>query len=119
MNGSLTESSTSFKHYGVKQFNLTLNGSSCDGFPLNTFDGAPSVVYQKFLKDTNRMDINICSRMINMLEFKHNWIYSHQFKAEKTNQGWVGINLTLDEAWTTNHSMGMSYHFFTFINNLI
>ena len=45
--------------------------------------------------------------MISMLEFKNSkWIYSHKFDAEITNEGWIGINMTLSTPFTKNHTLG-------------
>ena len=38
LNGDAEHSSTSFKSYGVKEFNITVNGNSVNGFPNQTKD---------------------------------------------------------------------------------
>ena len=35
-------------------------------------------------------------------EFEYNFIWSHKFEGESTGQGWIGLDLKLEEAYTEN-----------------
>ena len=106
--GRFDLSSTCFQRHGVKQFSLTLNGVNCHGFPIDTPDKSPVQAYHKFLNATERFAMISCSRMLKMIEFTNaNFLWSHKFEAERSNEGWLGINLQLDDAWTKNYVMGM------------
>ena len=116
MTGTVTKSSTAFKRYGVREFDLTLNGYSCSGFPLINENDSPLNAYQKFLQTTNRSFQNSCAEQIlpaDFQEFHH--IYSHKFQGEQTETGWLGINLQLGDAFTENYTLGYFIFIFCFI----
>jgi len=98
-------SATSFDWNDVQEFNITLNGNSVNGYPMNINHGSPVYPYQKFMDVTNRYMNPICGEGLRLSQFKHNWIYAHRFEAEASSQGWIGINMKLRSALTTNHTL--------------
>ena len=108
LNGDAKLSSTAFKPHGVIEFDLTLNGYSCNGFPITSENGSPTNCYEKFLETTGRKYNTTISEMINPWDFKQfHYIYSHKFEGETTDNGWLGVNLKLATALTDNYVLGM------------
>ena len=107
LNGDCSLSSTSFKRHGVNEFDLTLNGYSCNGFPLTSDHGSPMNCYEKFLETTGRKYQNSLGKLISPWDFKtFHYLYSHKFEAESTESGWIGINMKLDGPLTENYVLG-------------
>jgi len=105
--GDYTKCSTAFKRHGVSEFDLTLNGYSCHGFPLMSVNQSPVQVYDKFLKATNRSFRNSCSKQISPSDFSNfAYLYAHKFEGESTESGWLGINLKLENAFDKNYVLG-------------
>lgn len=105
--GSFKLSSTRFQRHGVKEFNLTLNGFSCNDYPIICTNGSALPVYKKWLQSTNRFFNNTCGGQITPMDFKRfHYVYSHKFEGEQTEQGWLGIDLKLETAYTSNYTMG-------------
>lgn len=108
LSGNMVKSSCAFKPHGVKEFDLTLNGYSCLGFPLVNINDSPLNVYDTFLRTTNRQFKNNCADQILPSDFQlFHYIYSHKFEGEPTETGWIGINLTLKEAYAKNYTLGL------------
>jgi len=107
LNGNMDKSSTAFKRNGIKEFDLTLNGYSCLGFPLVNTNDSPINAYTKFLQTTNRNFQNTCPEQISPSDFQQfHFLYSHKFEGEPTETGWIGINLKLNEAYAENYTLG-------------
>ena len=107
LNGSMNTSSTAFSQHGVEEFDLTLNGYSCLGFPLKSLGRCPVQVYDKFLDTTNRKFQIQCAEQLKPTDFRNfHFLYSHRFEGENTETGWIGINLKLKEAYSTNKTLG-------------
>lgn len=107
LNGDYNKSSTAFKRYGVKKFDLTLDGYSVNGFPVSSDDESPINVYDKFLETTNRKFDNSCAEQILIGNFQmFQYIYSHKFLGETTETGWLGVNIKLEESFKKNHTLG-------------
>jgi len=107
LNGDMEKSSTAFKRHGVKEFDLTLNGYSCLGFPLINANDSPIYAYNKFLQTTNRNFQNTCAEQVLPSAFQQfNYLYSHKFEGEPTETGWIGINLKLEKAYEANFTLG-------------
>lgn len=112
LNGDYTKSSTSFKRHGVSEFDLTLNGFSCHGFPVTSENGSALQAYDKFLSTTNRKFQNVCSKQMSPSDFQNfNYIYAHKFEGESSETGWIGINLKLETAYNANYVLGMKGDF--------
>ena len=111
LSGDFLLSSTRFERHGIKEFDLSLNGYSCNGFPLTVANGSSIGVYNKWLQSTNRFFKNQCGTQISPLDFKRfHYIYSHKFDGEQTEQGWLGINLMLENAYTENYTLGKNFY---------
>lgn len=107
LNGDFKKSSTSFKRHGVTEFDLTLNGYSCHGFPIMSQNDSPIQVYDKFIKTTNRSFDNTCPKQIAPSDFKSfSYLYAHKFEGESTETGWVGVNIKLESAYNENYVLG-------------
>ena len=107
LNGDYTKSLTNFRRHEVNEFDLTLDGYSVNDFPIASEDESPINVYDKFLKTTNRKFNNTCGEQINPGNFtQFHYLYSHKFCGESSETGWLGINLKLDEPFTSNFTLG-------------
>ena len=97
LNGDNKNSSTGFRHCNVTEMNISFNGNSVNGYPMNI--SKKSVIYplQKFLDVTGLLYNQNCGKTLTGPEFEYNFLWSHKFEAEMTNEGWVGVNLTFDE----------------------
>lgn len=114
LNGNVKKSSTAFKRHGVTEFDLTLDGYSVQGFPLSSEDESPIMVYDKFLKTTNRKFVNTCAEQISAGDFQQfHYLYAHKFVGETSETGWLGINLKLEQAYEENYTMGIFFIFKT------
>ena len=105
LNGDQDHSSTSFKSYGVKEFNLTLNGNSVNGYPLIVKNECSTLPMHKFFDSTNRLHNIYAGESITQSDFKVNWLWSHKFECENASQGWLGITLKLETALTVPMSL--------------
>ncbi len=107
LNGSLKKSSTCFKRHLVKEFDLTLNGYSCNGFPLVHLDNSPLFAYQKFLDTTGRKFMNTLGGQLKPVDFRdYHFLYSHKFTGEPVETGWLGVNLKLESGYASNFTLG-------------
>ena len=105
LDGNVKLSATSFKRYGVTEFNITLNGNSVNGYPLNTGYGSGVFPLQKFIDATNRYMNPICADSFRLLHFTHNWIYAHKFEAEISEEGWLGIDIKLSQPYSSSNTL--------------
>ena len=116
LNGSFQESSTRFQRHGVCEFDLTLDGYSVNGFPITSEDQSALMVYEKFLRTTNRKFNNACSKMVEFPDFREfHYIYGHKFSGESSEQGWIGINIKLEQEYTSNYTLGIYLLFLVII----
>ena len=103
--GDLERSSTGFMLNNVTEFNFSLNGSSCNGFPLVMRNKGSVVPLQQFHDVTGRL-MNVESGSgFTLNKFETNFIWSHRFEAEKTAQGWIGIDFKLSELLDFNATL--------------
>lgn len=103
LNGDMEQSSTAFDHHNVTEFNITLNGNSVNGFPMEV--KSPVLPYYQFMDVTSRYMNPACGDGLKMSQFMHSWIYAHKFEAEVSSQGWLGINLKLSTAFSKPHTL--------------
>ena len=107
LEGDFALSSTQFERNGVKEFDLSLNGYSCNGFPIINNNGSALSVYNKWLQSTNRYFNNKCGKQVSPMDFKRfHFLYSHKFEGEPTDQGWIGMDLKLDKPFADNYTLG-------------
>ena len=75
--GSSKHSSTRFNRNHLTKANLYINGIEATGFPVSMDEHNVVQPFTKFLENTNQMTNALCSRTLNMAEFKHcNFILS-------------------------------------------
>ena len=107
LSGDYADSSTHFQRNSVTEMNITLNGNSVNGYPMSCRNGSPVNVLQKFIQTTGH-HYNIKSPgTFDLAEFMQSWIWSHKFEAEICDQGWLGVNFTLQKPFTENMVMIM------------
>ena len=104
LNGDFYLSSTGFHDCNVMSINITLNGKTVNGYPIENINGSPVMALQKFYDSTNRY-MNITANGLTFAIFQSNWVYSHRFEAEQTSQGWLGIHLELSKIFTTSYTL--------------
>ena len=104
LNGDLSTSSSGFHESNVLSINITLNGKTVNGYPIENHEKSPIMALQKFYDATNRY-MNMTANGLTFSIFKSNWLYAHRFEAEPTSQGWIGIHLELSEAYTTSFTL--------------
>ena len=85
--------------------NITLNGNSVNGYPIEVHNSSPIFPMQKFIDSTKRINNIASGSFLSQNEFKFNWIWAHHFEAEESAQGWSGINFKLEEAY--NEAMSL------------
>ena len=101
-NGQIDTCSTEFTQHDVIRFNLTVDGQSVNGYPLEIGNHTRVLPLAKFLDTTSRL-LNINSGKTLCVEtFKHNFLWSHKFEVEKSSSGWIGIDMKLEKAFTKN-----------------
>ena len=105
LSGDAEHSSTMFKLNNVDQMDFTLNGTSVHGFPLTIKYSSPVQPLQKFLDTTDRYYNVIGGESLSLFDFDYNWIWSHKFEAEVSDQGWVGVNMKLKTPFSTSMSL--------------
>ena len=105
LDGDSSSSSTRFENYGVTDMNISLNGTSVNGFPLSCKYGSPVIPLQKFLEATNRHYNIQAGGGFDCTQFAENWVWSHKFESETSSQGWLSINFTVKKAFTENMVM--------------
>ena len=107
LNGSMEKPSTCFKRHSVKEFDLTLNGYSCNGFPLVHLDDSPLFAYHKFMETTGRKFNNTLGGQLKPIDFRdYHFLYAHKFTGEPVETGWIGVNLKLQTGYTSNYTLG-------------
>ena len=102
MVGDINSCSTEFLQHGVVRFNLTIDGQSVNGYPIEVSNPSRVVPLSKFLDTTSRL-LNVdTAKTMSVPTFKHNYLWSHKFEVEKSSSGWIGIDLKVDTAYTQN-----------------
>ena len=104
-NGKVDECSTEFTQQGVTRFNLTVDGQSVNGYPMEIANHTRVFPLVKFLDTTSRL-LNInTGKTLSVETFKHNFLWSHKFEVEKSSSGWIGIDIKLDEPFTEHMNL--------------
>jgi len=107
LNGNLEYSPMNFQNYGVKELNLTLNGNPCHSFPMLINNGYPIWPYIKFIDVLGRLHNTQAANQMDMESFSTNLIYAHKFEGEDTSQGWLGITISLKDAFDSPYTLIM------------
>jgi len=105
LSGGSTISSTEFKCHNVIEFNISLNGNSVNGYPICNKNGSMVFPYYKFMDATSRYMNPDTGEGLKIGQFTYNWVYAHRFEGEASDQGWLGINIKLSEAFDETHSL--------------
>ena len=105
LSGSADTSSTHFKLNNVDTMDFTLNGNSVHGFPLTVKNESPVQPLQKFLDATDRYYNVVCGETLTLIDFDYNWLWSHKFESEVSDQGWVGVNMKLKNPFVASMSL--------------
>ena len=105
LNGDMAQSATGFQHHDVTNVNITLNGNSVNGYPLDIKNKSCVAPLRLFNDVTNRLMNPLTGDCLDISLFKSNWIYSHKFEAEATSQGWLGIHLKLTSALSSPYTL--------------
>ena len=105
LSGKIEESSTGFKCHGVKQFNLTLDGSSVNGFPISIETESPVFPLVKFNETTNKTSNISTGGGFTQVEFSYNFLWSHHFESETTSSGWLDIEVDLNNPLTKPYTL--------------
>ena len=105
LSGDYDRSSTLFYNHNVSELNFTLNGNSVNGYPLEAKNSSPVYAMQKFFDVTGRMYNIHSGESLSCTKFGYNFIWSHKFEAEATNQGWLGVEMKLSEGYAEDNPM--------------
>ena len=105
LNGSHARASTRFSSHDIEYMNISLNGNSVNGYPMQIKHNLPAQSIQKFFACTDRTCNINAGKMMDPNEFMFNWIWSHKFEAEDAAVGWIGADFKLKQAY--NESMSM------------
>ena len=107
VNGSLDLSSGNFENNGVKEVNLTLNGNSCNGFPMRIQNNVAIWPYQKYLATLGRLMDQTAASQTRLSDFQNSVIYAHKFEGEDATQGWLGVTLSLEQGLISQYTLIM------------
>lgn len=105
LNGSLMSGSLNLENAGVKEVNLTLNGNSCNGFPLRIQNNVPLWPYHKFFSTLGRLMDNSAAAQMRLSTFENMVIYAHKFEGEDATQGWLGVTLSLENGFDEQYTL--------------
>jgi len=104
LTGDIDKSSTEFLSNNVTEINITLNGNSVNGYPMEMRHGSGVYPFQRFMDVTSRYMNPLCGETLKLAQFDSNWIYAHKFE-EPNSQGWLGINIKLDTAFDKPYTL--------------
>ena len=105
LKGDASMSSTMFKDHNVEQMDFTLNGNSVHGFPMIIQHKNAVKPLQKFLDSTDRYYNVVGGESLSLIDFDYNWIWSHKFEGEISDQGWVGVNMKLKSPFSASMTL--------------
>ena len=105
LNGDILMPSTGFMVNNVKEVNITLNGNSVNGYPIENKSQTETFPFYKFLDVTSRYMNPICGEGLRVGQFKYNFLYAHRFEAETSSQGWLGMNFKLSAPYSEPHTL--------------
>ena len=105
LNGDLTKSSTRFSPHGVSRMNISLNGNSVNGYPVNVEQARSTIPLTKFIDCTGQLQNWNGSQQLSPFEFNFNWLWSHCFEVEESSRGWIGVDFKIDTAFAAPMTM--------------
>ena len=89
----------------VREVNITLNGNSVNGYPIENKSQTETFPFYKFLDVTSRYMNPVCGEGVRLSQFKYNFLYAHRFEAETSSQGWLGMNFKLSAPYSEPHTL--------------
>ena len=98
------QSSTGFLCNKVETFNISLNGSSVNGYPVSILNESPIFPMVKFFDTCGRLYNINAGECFSPLKFKSHFLWSHHFEEERA-QGWLGIDMKLKEPFSEPYSI--------------
>ena len=98
LNGDFQLSSTNFKCHNLTDLNITLNGNSVHGYPINIKNNSPIFPLQKFLDVTGQLYNSETGSATRVIDFEYNFLHAHLFEAESSETGWISVNFKLSSA---------------------
>ena len=120
LNGSFELSPTCFPSIKIGSSNITMNGMSVQGFPISSELYLPVQLLCKFNETTGRIKKTMAASAIGMNRFfQTSCFISHKFEGEQTNEGWVGLEVKLQEATTKDYTLGKLVYVYILIINLL
>ena len=105
LNGDFQLSSTNFQCHDLTDLNITLNGNSVHGYPINIKNNSPIFPLQKFLDVTGQLYNSESGSSTRVIDYEYNFIHAHLFEAESSETGWISVNFKLSTAPTEPMSM--------------
>lgn len=102
LNGDQAESSTGFRANNVSEMNITYNGNSVNGYPINISNNSCTFPLLKYLDVTGQLYNQHCGRTITGPEFEYNFLWAHKFEAEPSPEGWVGVHFKISNLTKTD-----------------
>ena len=105
LSGDVEKSSTGFKCHGVSRFNISIDGTSVNGYPINVENGSPVYPLVKFNDTLDKITNISCSGGFTMAEFAYNYIWSHHFQAEQSSTGWINIDIDFKAALSDSKTL--------------
>ena len=105
LNGDFTKSSTSFQDHQVSRMNISLNGNSVNGYPVNVDSRRCTGPLTKFIDCTNQLQNLYGGEQLKPTEFNYNWLWAHCFEAEESSRGWIGVDFKVDTAFAKPMTM--------------
>ena len=97
LNGSFELSSTGFEAQNITDINITLNGNSVHGYPMNVKNNSPIFPLQRFLDTTNQLYNATCGSCLTIPDFENNFLFAHCFEGEMSPNGWIGVNFKMSK----------------------
>ena len=104
--------SVNFKNVDMTDVNISLNGMPLQGYPMSFGNSGSLKLYSKFLDTINRSKKSIAGESIEGSYFsKYYCLISHRFEGEQSNEGWLGVEVKLNEALDKNYTFGKYKNF--------
>ena len=98
LNGDFQLSSTNFKCQNLTDLNITLNGNSVHGYPINIKNNSPIFPLLKFLDVTGQLYNSETGSSTRVIDYEYNFVHAHLFEAESSETGWISVNFKLSTA---------------------
>ena len=105
LTGDQLLSATGFRRQNVESINITLNGNSVNGYPIQINNESPVLPMRLFNDVTNRYMNPLAGDCVDISRFRSNWLYAHSFEAEATSQGWIGVSLKLEQPFSEPYTL--------------